>query len=60
MSELLKKRKVPASLVQSGDSRADKGSEGINAEGSRMLIDARKKRTLLAPFSRTGLLRCNI
>ena len=41
MSDLLKQRRVPAPLIQSGDSRTDKGSEGINAEGSRILIDTR-------------------
>ena len=37
----LKNRKVPIQLVQSGDSRAVPGDEGILAEGSRILIDTR-------------------
>ena len=56
MSDLLKQRRVPAPLIQSGDSRTDKGSEGINAEGSRILIDTRIRKGLLAPFSRTRML----
>ena len=38
---LLKPRRVPIQLRQSGDSRAEPGTEGINAEGSRILIDQR-------------------
>ncbi|MDM5147582.1 aminomethyl transferase family protein [Candidatus Persebacteraceae bacterium Df01] len=38
---LLKTRRVPIQLRQSGDSHATPGLEGISAEGSRMLIDQR-------------------
>lgn len=38
---LLKKRKVPIQLTQSGDSRSVFGDEGLTAEGSRILIDTR-------------------
>lgn len=38
---LLKPRRVPIQLRQSGDSRAQPGLEGIAAEGSRILIDQR-------------------
>lgn len=37
----LKKRNVPIQLRQSGDSRVNPGDEGLNAEGSRILIDQR-------------------
>jgi aminomethyltransferase len=37
----LKPRRVPIQLRQSGDSRAEPGNEGLNAEGSRILIDQR-------------------
>ena len=38
---LLKPRRVPVQLRQSGDSRAQPGLEGVAAEGSRILIDQR-------------------
>lgn len=38
---LLKPRRVPIQLRQSGDSRAQPGHEGETAEGSRLLIDQR-------------------
>ena len=38
---MLKERKVPIQLIQSGDSRNVPGDEGILAEGSRILIDTR-------------------
>ena len=38
---VLKKRRVPIQLRQSGDSRSKPGDEGLNAEGSRLLIDQR-------------------
>ena len=38
---LLKPRRVPIQLRQSGDSRARPGTEGVAAEGSRILIDQR-------------------
>ena len=38
---LLKPRRVPIQLRQSGDSRKEPGKEGIAAEGSRILIDQR-------------------
>ena len=41
MSKYLKKRHVPIQLRQSGDSRSVAGDVGINAEGSRILIDTR-------------------
>lgn len=41
---LLKPRRVPIQLRQSGDSRAQPGLEGIAAEGSRMLIDQRVRK----------------
>ena len=40
-TSLLKPRRTPIQLIQSGDSRAKPGDVGIDAEGSRMLIDAR-------------------
>ena len=40
----LKPRRVPIQLRQSGDSRAKPGDEGINAEGSRLLIDQRVRK----------------
>lgn len=40
----LKPRRVPIQLRQSGDSRAKPGDEGLNAEGSRMLIDQRVRK----------------
>jgi len=36
-----KRRSVPIQMLQSGDSRATPGDTGIDAEGSRMLIDTR-------------------
>ena len=41
---LLKPRRVPIQLRQSGDSRAQPGDEGVLAEGSRMLIDQRVRK----------------
>lgn len=41
---LLKPRRVPIQLRQSGDSRAKPGHEGENAEGSRLLIDQRVRK----------------
>lgn len=38
---LLKARRVPIQLRQSGDSRDKPGTEGVDAEGSRILIDQR-------------------
>lgn len=38
---LLKKRRVPIQLRQSGDSRSVPGDEGITAEGSRISLDLR-------------------
>ena len=38
---LLKPRRVPIQLRQSGDSREKPGAEGVAAEGSRILIDQR-------------------
>lgn len=38
---MLKKRNVPIQLRQSGDSRVQPGDEGLEAEGSRILIDQR-------------------
>ncbi len=41
---LLKPRRVPIQLRQSGDSRAQPGTEGETAEGSRILIDQRVRK----------------
>ena len=40
----LKERRVPIQLIQSGDSRALPGDEGLRAEGSRVLIDTRVRK----------------
>ena len=41
---LLKQRRVPIQLRQSGDSRSQPGDEGETAEGSRLLIDQRVRK----------------
>lgn len=41
---MFKERKIPIQLVQSGDSRAVPGDEGLTAEGSRILIDTRVRK----------------
>ena len=41
---MLKKRRVPIQLRQSGDSRSQPGDEGLTAEGSRLLIDQRVRK----------------
>ena len=43
-SDMLKNRRVPIQLIQSGDSRTKPGDVGIDAEGSRILIDTRVRK----------------